>query len=967
MPYGYSRREVLLGIAGTASAAALPVGAPAGDGPATAADVTAAADPAAAADHGSVDSERTWARFLADQDPVWARLPRTWYEGPFLGNGFLGSILYAEPAANALRLTVQHSEVQDHRPEIQGNDWGVARLPVGHLTLEPLGRITDVELRLHLWDAEVTGTVTTDRGRIELRALVQNDRSLLLVTTRASGGERGFRWVFHPEKAISPRIVREPPPPALTPNPDPVSGTVGGVALVVQPMVAGGQTATAYREVTREGTGTLYLTVAHTYPETLARQRVLDTVQGAVEAGVEHLVQRHRDWWHRYYRRSFLSIPDQMLQSFYWIQLYKVASAARAEAPVMATTGPWLEPTPWPGVWWNLNVQLEYWLVHGSNHLELDAIPRTLIENQQILVDGLRPEYRADSAGLRRSTDQHGNDNGFVAVPGQNPPAPEIGDLPWALHNVWLSYRHTMDVRILRDVLFPLLRRAMNYYLHFLYPGTDGRLHLPPTFSPEYGVDAPDTNYDLALIRWSCQTLLESAQLLGIEDPLADQWRLLLAKLADYPVDANGFMIGAGVPFTKSHRHYSHLLMVYPLYLVNAEQPEHRALIETSLQHWISFAGALRGYSFTGAASISAQLGKGDDALGYLRELCARFIQPNTMYYEAGPVIETPLSAAQSLHDMVCQSWGGVIRVFPAVPAAWRDAALDDFRTQGAFLVSAVRRAGVTAFVRVHSLAGAPCVVRTGIDGPLTVRAPHGPDPAWRQRPNGDLEIDLPKGAEVAVYRAGDRPDLTVRPVPVSTPAPRWGLPPLPAGGTVVPVDLTAAFNNDGTSNEFSMRDGDFDGTGRTYPATQLPQTGHLTADGIELLVAGGAEGTNNNIVPSGQTVPMPSGRYASLHVLGAADTGNASVTATLTYADGSTAAVPLQLTGWLADPNYGETVALRTTQVYSPGGALDLQAGLFHQKLPVDPARDLTALVLPPAGTGPRPHIFALSLEHPR
>ena len=57
-----------------------------------------------------------------------------------------------------------------------------------------------------------------------------------------------------------------------------------------------------------------------------------------------------------------------------------------------------------------------------------------------------------------------------------------------------------MDDTLLRDPLFPLLRRAMNYYLKFLYAGDDGKLHLPLTFSPEYG-SAPDCNYDLALIR----------------------------------------------------------------------------------------------------------------------------------------------------------------------------------------------------------------------------------------------------------------------------------------------------------------------------------------------------------------------------------------------------------------------------------------------------------------------------------
>jgi hypothetical protein len=356
-------------------------------------------------------------------------------------------------------------------------------------------------------------------------------------------------------------------------------------------------------------------------------------------------------------------------------------------------------------------------------------------------------------------------------------------------------------------------------------------------------------------------------------------------------------------------------------------------------------------------------MGRGDAALGYLRELVARFIQPNTMYYEAGPVIETPLSAAQSLHDMLCQSWGATIRVFPAVPAAWRDVTLHDFRTEGAFLVSAVRSGGVTRFVRVHSLAGAPLRLRPGIDGPLRVRRlGRGHAPRWRDVAGGVIEIDLDRGGEIVVYPAGTRPDLRVAPVRVTQPAPPWGLQPLPPTGSIVTVDLAPHFNNDAITNEFFMGDGDFDGAGRTYPSAVLPQTGGLTADGIPFLFTNGGEGTLNNVVAAGQTIELPPGRYGRLHLLGAADTANSETTATAAYADG-TAEVPLRLTAWLADPVYGESVAIRTPLLHTRSGPLDVQAAIFHQTVDLDPARELRSLTLP-APAAARPHLFSLSLE---
>jgi hypothetical protein len=174
---------------------------------------------------------------------------------------------------------------------------------------------------------------------------------------------------------------------------------------------------------------------------------------------------------------------------------------------------------------------------------------------------------------------------------------------------------------------------------------------------------------------------------------------------------------------------------------------------------------------------MSAQMGRGEDAIKYLGELMRRFIQPNTMYKESGPVVETPLSAAQSLHDMVCQSWGDVIRVFPAVPAAWRDLVVHDFRTQGAFLLSAAREAGRTRWVRLRSEAGAPCVVRHGIPGATEVRDEDGRPVPHEDAGGGAIRIALRKGRTALITAKGDRPPMRIEPVAPNEPAPRWGLP----------------------------------------------------------------------------------------------------------------------------------------------------------------------------------------------
>ena len=170
---------------------------------------------------------------------------------------------------------------------------------------------------------------------------------------------------------------------------------------------------------------------------------------------------------------------------------------------------------------------------------------------------------------------------------------------------------------------------------------------------------------------------------------------------------------------------------------------------------------------------------------------------------------------------------------------------------------------------------------------------------------------------------------------------------------------LDQYFDNDGITSEFYMGDGDFDGAGNTYPAAALPQTGGVTDDGIPFLFVNGVEGTNNNVTTAGQTIEVPAGGYARLHLLGASAGGNADAPMTATYADGSTAPVPLQLTDWKAGPAYGETEAVRAPQYHSRAGAKDVKVAIFHQVVDVDPARQLVALALPTA----RAHLFAITL----
>ncbi|MFB7608645.1 glycosyl hydrolase family 95 catalytic domain-containing protein [Streptomyces gardneri] len=721
-----------------------------------------------------------WRDFLGGLDPVWQAVPTGFYEGPFLGNGGLSASLRRPEGSDRLTFVLGDSRVRDHQ-DVGGPLWGGTRLPIGRLTLQTLGEVTGVDLRLSLWDAELAGRVETTRGTVAIRAFVHAVKDLLVVDCHRVDGAEQVTWTFDPQPAVPPRLAFYPEqrPAGLKENPPPASTTSGGDGLCVQDLACGGRTVTHWRtRAAPDGaTTTLLCTVAHSATDHSASRTAEATLADACHRTTDTLAETHRAWWHAYYPKSFVSVPDSRLQSFYWIQLYKLACATRADRPVLATHGPWLEHTPWPAAWWNLNVQLEYWPLYATGHTELDSL-RTALENGEAgLLASTPPAFRGDSLVLGRST-QDDLRSEPAGLPGRSDPLPEVGNLTWALHNAWLAYRHTMDEAFLRATVFPLLRKAVNYYLHFLTEDDTGVLHLPATYSPEYGTTA-DCNYDLALLHWGCATLLEATARLGMADPLTDRWQDVLDRLTPPPQDAEeGLLIGRDLRLTSSHRHYSHLLWFYPLHQLDVADPAGQALLRRTMKHWLGLTGELQGYSFTGSASMHALLGDGDAALRQLGELLDTYVTPNTMYAETGPVVETPLSGAQSLHDLLLQSRRGVIRVFPAVPPAWADVIVHDLVAEGAFRISACRRGGVTQWIRMRSEAGEPCLVAPGrLTGPPDVRPLAGsPGPsAWSRHPDGLLEITLPSGAECLITGAEDDPELTIE--PVAAPTFRWGLP----------------------------------------------------------------------------------------------------------------------------------------------------------------------------------------------
>jgi hypothetical protein len=653
--------------------------------------------------------EIDWPRFMARHDLVWECLPRQWNEGAFLGNGLLGMMVYVEAEARRLVFHLGRSDVTDHRgaprrktssgePERDVcHDY--PRLDLGRMTLHLNEPILEGTMRLDLWQAELRAHIRTAGGTLELRAYTTREAMRHCIEIEAADELIGD-WVFEPGRAESPRVTIGFEPARNEPaNPEPVFRRIGEVEICQQALHAGGDYATAWQaHKPAPGRHRCLISTANEIP---LSDRSAEVAAAAVAscgtAELKAALAAHRAWWQAHYRTCFLSLPDPRLESFFWVQIYKIGAGLQADGPTLDLHGPWMRPNQWPGMWWNLNVQLTYWPIVRTSHVDL---AHTLITEMDRDFDGI----------LAHGWLQHAQGT--------------LGDMAWALHNYWQHFRYFGDEADLRRRWLPKAAKVLKLYEEELEPDADGRLHLRPMGSPEYGIFElyTDTNYNLALLRWLLRTVDQCAD----PDEEAQRHRAdLLERLVDPPVDADGLRIAADQAYERSHRHFSHLIGFYPLFVFDPARPAERTLLTRSIRHWLDLRNPdgsrdRCGFTLTVAAAMMACLGEGDNALGLLHEfLDNRILEegtefgsrllPNTFYVEShgrNPTMETPLSAASALLEMLLQSRHGEAHIFPATPDGWQDAVFHRLSAEDGLRISAARKAGGTAWVALESRRG---------------------------------------------------------------------------------------------------------------------------------------------------------------------------------------------------------------------------------------------------------------------
>lgn len=103
------------------------------------------------------------------------------------------------------------------------------------------------------------------------------------------------------------------------------------------------------------------------------------------------------------------------------------------------------------------------------------------------------------------------------------------------------------------------------------------------------------------------------------------------------------------------------------------------------------------------------------------------------------------------LQDMLIQSWGEKIRIFPGVSKEWEEAVFHNLRAEGGFEISAKRENGKTVWVRIRNNTGEACILEPGFEGNFSTKGGK-----IKMLAKNLYRIKIVKGEEAVLYANED-------------------------------------------------------------------------------------------------------------------------------------------------------------------------------------------------------------------
>ena len=429
----------------------------------------------------------------------------------------------------------------------------------------------------------------------------------------------------------------------------------------------------------------------------------------ASEKGYGKLLDEHKKKWRKFWAKSSVKTGDKLIDETYKKSWYLFKCCSKKGGYPMPLQGVWTADNdclpPWKGDYHHdTNTELSYQSYLKANRVEEgEAFIEYLWKLKPTYERFAKEFFGVDGLLIPSCSTLDGKAMGGWAQYSLSPTM-----TIWAAQSFDEYYLYAGGEDFLKERAYPFFKEVGQAIIGLLQE-KNGKYYLPVSTSPEIFDNTrksylePNSNFDLALIIYLFRTLKGYAETLGEN---AEKYERILEKLDDIAIDDSGVvMLDKTQYLPETHRHFSHLMCLYPLHLINYDTERHKEIYENTILNLETLGtGYWVGFSFAMSAQIYAMAKRGNAAAERLGQFCKCFVAENgfhlngdykhygyTRFHYRPFTLESLFGFCDALHEMLLQDHQGCIELFPAIPDEWRSRGVvfKNLRSRGGLLISA--------------------------------------------------------------------------------------------------------------------------------------------------------------------------------------------------------------------------------------------------------------------------------------